>query len=240
MEETGQPDSVNCPYCGATNSVESELCGACRRNLRIPKEARAEARARRLLAEAAGERAAALAAPAGRPAHQLWGRAALLAGLFYFYTRYLKPGRYYSPLDWLDLPFHEFGHILFGFLGRFMMFLGGTLSQLLVPALCLLHFRKKGANLSWQLCVFWLGQNLLNIAVYAGDAVKQELPLVGGGEHDWTYLLTETGLLAHASAVGHAFFLLGSAVIFYSFWLIGGDARARAPYLLGDFTLNYP
>jgi hypothetical protein len=35
-----------------------------------------------------------------------------------------------------------------------------------------------------------MGQNLVNIARYAADARAQELPLVGGGEHDWFHILT--------------------------------------------------
>ncbi len=104
---------------------------------------------------------------------------------------------------------------------------GGTLFQLLVPAVCLVHLLRRGANLGWQLCLFWLGENLLNISIYAGDAVKQELPLVGGGEHDWTYLLTELGLIAHTTGTAKAVFFAGSAVIFLSFYFICSDAFRR-------------
>lgn len=226
---------VKCPYCGAANSVESEFCGACFKHLRIPAEERAEARARRALEEFRAP--VAPSAEGERPASRLWGRAALLGGLLFFYLQWLRDDKHFSFLDYINLAFHEAGHVFLGFFGQFIMTLGGTLFQLLIPAACLLHFLRQGANLGWQLCLFWIGQSLLNVSIYAADAIKQELPLVGGGTHDWTYLLTEIGLIAHPEGVGRAIFLLGSAVIFYSFYLIGRDALRREPVELGNMKL---
>lgn len=239
MDEAAIPDNMKCPYCGAQNSVESEFCGACYKNLRIPAEVRAEARARRLLAgAAAGLTPVGQDAAGARPAHRLWGRAAIISGLFAYYTQWLRKENYFSFLDYINLAFHEAGHLFLGFFGRFVMFLGGTVFQLLLPALCMLQLRRKRSNIGWQLCLFWLGESLLNISVYVGDAIKQELPLVGGGEHDWTYLLTELGLIAHTAAASQAVFLLGSAVVFYSLWLIGDDARNREPFEIGELQLR--
>lgn len=224
----GLPDNVKCPYCGAANALDSEFCGACYKKLHIHKEARTEAKAQRIL-EAASKPAPAEAAPA-----RLWGRLALIAGLFLFYLQWLRKEQYFSLLDYVNLAFHEAGHVFLGFFGRFIMMSGGTIFQLLIPAVCLFHLRRRGSNLGWQLCLFWIGQNLLNISIYAGDAIKQSLPLVGGGEHDWTYLLTELGLIAHTDGTARFVFLLGSAVIFWSFWLIGRDAVKREPVNLGN------
>jgi hypothetical protein len=107
-------------------------------------------------------------------------------------------------LHLINLPFHEFGHLLFRPLGRFLATLGGSLTQLLVPLLCLgvlLGHRRDpfGASVAG----WWLGENLLDIAPYIADARRLSLPLLGGntgqtapyGFHDWDYLLTETGLL---------------------------------------------
>ncbi|MDD2805773.1 MAG: zinc ribbon domain-containing protein [Elusimicrobiales bacterium] len=242
MEAPEPPENIKCPYCGALNSVEGEFCGACYKNLRVPKEVRAEAAARRILAGAAGNTAPLAqtsgAAPDAPHAGRLWGRAAIIAGLFAFYLQWLRKPNYFSFLDFINLAFHEAGHVFLGFFGRFIMMLGGTIFQLLLPALCLLQLRRKRSNIGWQLCLFWIGESLLNVSIYAGDAIKQELPLVGGGEHDWTYLLTELGLIAHTPAVAKAIFLLGSAVIFYSFYLIGLDAKNREPYELGELQLR--
>ena len=192
---------------------------------------RTEARVRKLLD---GARGSAGAPPAEtRPAVRFWARVLLIGGLFLFYLQWLKKDNYFSLLDFVNLAFHEAGHVFLGFFGRFIMVLGGTIFQLLAPAVCLVHLKRRGANLGWQLCLFWIGESLLNISIYAGDAIKQALPLVGGGEHDWTYLLTETHLIAHPAGVARVIFLAGSGVIFWSFYLMALDARSRAPLELG-------
>lgn len=227
--ELETPENAPCPYCGAANPLDSEFCGACYKKLHIPDEVRAEARAKKILA-----RPAPAYREPPRPVSRLTVRLAVIAALFFFYTRWLGKENYFSLLDYVNLAFHEAGHVFLGFFGRFVSMLGGTIFQLLVPAVCLVHLLRRGANLGWQLCLFWIGQNLLNISIYAGDALKQALPLVGGGEHDWTYLLTELGLIAHTPAVAKAIFLCGSAVIFWSFYLIAKDAVNREPLELGQ------
>jgi hypothetical protein len=231
--EQDLPDSIKCPYCGAGNAAHCEFCGACYKNLHIPAEVRAAAKAKKIIAGSFA-RAGKPEAKETRPAGRFWGRVILISGLFLFYTRWLKTENYFSFLDYVNLAFHEAGHVFLGFFGRFISMLGGTVFQLLFPVICLVHLKRRGANLGWQLCLFWLGQSLLNISIYAGDAINQALPLVGGGEHDWTYLLTETGLIAHTPGVARSIFLLGSAIIFYSFYLIARDAGNREPVELGD------
>jgi hypothetical protein len=228
------PENVKCPYCGANNAAYNEFCVACYKKLHIPAEIRAEVTAQKTLKSAFSGAPSPVSAMELRPAFRLWFRLALVAGLFLFYLQWLKKDNYFSPLDFINLPFHEAGHVFLGFFPRFVMMLGGTIFQLLIPAVCLVRLRMRGANLGWQLCLFWIGESLLNISIYAGDAIAQALPLVGGGEHDWTYLLTETGLIGHTVLVGKTIFLAGSAVIFWSFYLMGKDARNRETIEFGE------
>ncbi len=118
----------------------------------------------------------------------------------------------------VNLPFHEAGHIFFSPFGRFMTSLGGTLGQLLVPAIC-------GAALLWKsadpfgasVCLWWFGENFVDIAPYINDARAGVLPLIGGntgraapyGFHDWEYLLNETGLLRYDHQVATGSHVLG-------------------------------
>ncbi len=227
-------ETVKCPYCGAENPLDSEFCRACHKKLMIPAAVRAEVKIRKFMGSQFPAPPAPSCAVEALPASRLWARLLIISGLFLFYLQWLREKDYFSPLDLINLPFHEAGHIFLGFFGRFIMMAGGTIFQLLIPAVCLVHLMRRGANLGWQLCLFWLGESLLNISVYAGDAVKQALPLVGGGEHDWTYLLTETHLIAHTEGVAKLIFLAGSAVIFYSFYLIAKDAKNREPLELGN------
>jgi hypothetical protein len=49
------------------------------------------------------------------------------------------------------------------------------------------------------------------VAHYANDAMKMQLPLLGGDNsiHDWNYLLIETGMLRHTNAVATAINFIG-------------------------------
>ena len=71
-----------------------------------------------------------------------------------------------------------------------------------------------------QFSLLWLGQNFINISVYAADAQARKLPLLGGNTvyHDWHYLLSEIGLLQFDAEVG--FFIFGIAIIVFIITLI--------------------
>lgn len=121
-------------------------------------------------------------------------------------------------LDGINLVFHEAGHPVFGLLGwETLALLGGTLMQLLVPLLLLGSFWVKRQPLGVALCGQWVGQNLLNIARYIADARAQDLPLVGGGEHDWGTLLADWGCLLKDH-------LIAGRVAFLGWMLMGGWA----------------
>jgi hypothetical protein len=120
-------------------------------------------------------------------------------------------------LDGVNLAFHEAGHLIFGILGaEFITVLGGTLMQLLMPAAAAVSFWKRGDLKSADLVLAWVGQNLWPIGRYMADARVQELPLVGGGGHDWTYLFEKTGLLIHDVGIGRGTQVLGCAVIAFA------------------------
>lgn len=102
-------------------------------------------------------------------------------------------------LDWANLAFHEAGHLFLAAFGETIHILGGTLGQLLVPALLVGYFLKRAQPFAAAFALFWAGENLVNISVYMGDARDMALPLVGGGEHDWTNLFYRFGLLGEES-----------------------------------------
>jgi hypothetical protein len=127
----------------------------------------------------------------------------------------LNPG-HYGWLDSLDLAIHEFGHPLFGLFGEFIGSLGGTLMQLLMPAAFVAYFWRRGDRHAAMVALWWIAQNLWNISVYVQDARAEELPLVGGGEHDWNYLLGTLGLLQQDRLIGDGVRLLGMLVYAWS------------------------
>lgn len=121
----------------------------------------------------------------------------------------------YGLIDNADLIIHEGGHLFFWIFGRFIYTLGGTLMQIILPSILAWHFFSKEYLPGTQIFLLWLGQNFINISVYAADAVRQKLPLLGGKSvyHDWNYLLSELHLLAYAEEVGY-FFLIFAVIIF--------------------------
>ena len=137
-----------------------------------------------------------------------------------------------SFLDRIDLIAHEAGHLLFGFCGEFMMAIGGTLGQLLVPAGIGGYFVLRREFYSAAVMLFWLGQNFFNISVYVKDAGAMELPLVsiGGGDviHDWNYLLLKVNLLAWDQTVGSLVFGAGVLLMILSIAACGFFSWQRA------------
>lgn len=100
-------------------------------------------------------------------------------------------------LDHANLAFHEAGHLFFGILGSTLGLYGGTLGQLVFPVAVTFSFWKQGKPVGCAFGAVWFFQNFLNIARYLADARAQQLPLVGGGEHDWTNILGRWGVLAY-------------------------------------------
>ncbi|MEK7381682.1 MAG: hypothetical protein AAB262_00155, partial [Elusimicrobiota bacterium] len=85
--------------------------------------------------------------------------------------------------------------------------------QLLLPGAAMIHLLKLGERLSACVALFWLCQNFLGIGHYVADARAQQLDLVAGGVHDWTYLLETTGLLIHDVGLGAAVQIFGCLVM---------------------------
>jgi hypothetical protein len=112
-------------------------------------------------------------------------------------------------LDMVDLAIHETGHLVFGPFGELVGFAGGTLFQLIMPLLFVGYFWRQDDRHSASVALAWVAQNLAHIAPYVADARAQELPLVGGGEHDWAYLLGRFGLLARDQRIAHGILALG-------------------------------
>jgi hypothetical protein len=104
----------------------------------------------------------------------------------------------WSFIDNINLPIHETGHLVFAPFGEPLDILGGTLLQLLLPMAFAWHFTVQRDEHAASLGVWWVGQNCINIARYIADAQIMELPLVGGGEHDWNIMLSDWGVLHNA------------------------------------------
>lgn len=107
-----------------------------------------------------------------------------------------------SFLHTVSIPFHEAGHVLFSPFGDLIVTLGGSLAQVLVPAVCAAAFLTTSVDFfAAAVCVWWVGENLLDVAMYINDARALDLVLLGGrtgaeGEgHDWEHILQSLGAL---------------------------------------------
>ena len=123
-------------------------------------------------------------------------------------------------MDGVDLPIHETGHLVFSPFGEFTQFLGGTLFQLVMPAVFVGYFLKRRDGHAASIALWWIAQSCWNISVYVKDARNQDLELVGGGEHDWAYLLGRLGWLKQDQRIGQCVWLVG--VMIYIVAIIGG------------------
>lgn len=119
----------------------------------------------------------------------------------------------------VDLPIHETGHLLFRPLGEFMMIAGGSLFQIIMPAVFVGYFVWNEKYYSAAIVLLWVGQSILNVFVYAADAVVMQLVLTSGmtgsegSFHDWNYLLTRTGLLSSTKTIAGLIRLFGTLTI---------------------------
>ena len=149
-----------------------------------------------------------------------WARIALIAGLAYWTWQFARTPLSADAMDSFlhlpDLVFHEAGHLIVSPLGQFMSVLGGSLTQVLIPVICAIAFVRQEQLFGAAICIWWAGQNLVDLAPYIADARALQLVLLGGRTgaevegHDWEYLLTRLrlthldqalGRISHASGI---------------------------------------
>lgn len=109
---------------------------------------------------------------------------------------------------------HEFGHLLFGFLGEFMAVAGGSLNQILIPVATGVLFYHYRDFFGIAAAGAWLSSSLIDLARYIGDARAFDLDLVGFGEdsvHDWAWLLGRLGAVQYDTRI--AALTRGAAVV---------------------------
>ncbi|HEY7533394.1 MAG TPA: hypothetical protein VH681_11530, partial [Nitrospiraceae bacterium] len=125
-----------------------------------------------------------------------------------------------SFLHLINLPFHEAGHLLFMPFGRFMMFLGGSLGQILMPIVCLATFLiKTRDSFGASVALWWTAENFMDVAPYINDARTLDLLLLGGvtgketDGHDWENILGMLGWLPYDHRLAHLSYNLGTLLM---------------------------
>jgi hypothetical protein len=93
-------------------------------------------------------------------------------------------------LDWFDLGVHEAGHLMAFPLPEIVMFMAGSFAQVAFPLAMAWYFGLRRSDpAAGGFCLVWAGTSTWDVSIYAADAVTQQLPLIGGGQHDWAYIL---------------------------------------------------
>ena len=162
--------------------------------------------------------------PSDRHESAFWGHGVIYVFFVIWGLRFILGG-----IDWIgvggsflhlvNLPFHEYGHVMFSPFGTFMMFLGGSLFQIMLPLFPLFTFMvMQRDNFAASIMLWWVGQNFIDVSVYIADAPTRALPLINGNEdnHDWWNLLSMTNSLDSAGTYANLCFLLGVLIILLS------------------------
>ena len=79
---------------------------------------------------------------------------AVLMSIYFLWIAYAP--LHGSFLDLVDLPIHEFGHILFRLFGQFLMIAGGSLFQVIMPAIFVGYFWWNEKYYSAAIVFFWV------------------------------------------------------------------------------------
>ncbi len=137
----------------------------------------------------------------------------ILAGIYFLWCAY-DPTQWHL-IDGVNLVIHEAGHVVFSPFGEFIGIAGGSLFQVIVPAVFVGYFVWHEKYFSAALTLLWVGESILNVAVYAGDSLALQLPLLGGPDtiHDWNFMLERLGLLSSTPRIAGFLRLCGTLTI---------------------------
>jgi hypothetical protein len=149
-----------------------------------------------------------------------------------FYLFFLLPFHLYEPIRQFDLPnllwithliflyIHEAGHFFFMILGHTMYVMGGSLFQIIIPAVWYVVAKRENSSLS-NAAIFFTGYSIVDVSVYVKDAGMLQLPLIGGlskSHHDWATLFNEWELIEYSHGVGEVMFWIGMSIAAYGIY----------------------
>jgi hypothetical protein len=178
--------------------------------------------------------------PVSKPARLGW---LAFYGIFLLYALTDRSG--YLLIDYVFVPIHEGGHLLFSYFGHTLHVAGGTLLQLGVPVMLAVYFAFQRQATGVAFCSFFFFENFLNVATYMADARAQELPLITVGdpdfvEHDWFTMFGQMGVLQYdtkIAAVVRAVGWLGMiAVVVWLWWRTRQSDTPPGPHALRPYS----
>lgn len=209
MVTVTEPLAIQCPRCGLSRSFAAG--GAPSRFPSHCPRCGADLVADGLLAPAADSPPGGVSGAPARddrlPAPAAWEVAALAAFAVVLAASRASHGLLAAIVSGADLVFHEAGHPILGVLGApLLMYLGGTLAQLAIPAAAAVAFALRRRTAALAAVLVWLAFNLVDVGAYAADALDRALPLLApdADAHDWWNILGMLGVREHCRAIGGA------------------------------------
>lgn len=129
----------------------------------------------------------------------------------------------------VNLIFHEAGHVVLMFFGNLLHVLGGTIFEIGVPAIVIVHFARSKQWFSAAFASWWLSTAFLSVSIYASDARERVLSLITNdvSTHDWYNLLSMLGILKYDDIVGGFFWACSLLSIVLMWWLLYQDQDVR-------------
>jgi hypothetical protein len=116
----------------------------------------------------------------------------------------------YHLVDGVNLAAHETGHLVLRPFGMWPHMMGGSIGQMVFPVVFAISFLRRGQRFDAAVCAVWVAESLMYMAAYLGDAQARALPLVGGHLHDWHWMLSRAGLLAHCELIAGTLHVVAS------------------------------
>ena len=171
--------------------------------------------------------------PVSPPARIAW---LIFYGLFLLYA--LRSPSGYLLIDYVFVPIHEGGHLLFSYFGHTLMVAGGTILQLGVPLLLALYFLFHRQHPGVAFCTFFFFENFLNVATYMADSRKMELQYITVGdpdfaEHDWETMFSQIGVLQYDTKIAAVVRVIGwlgmIAAVAWLWWSTRPKTRPAGP-----------
>jgi hypothetical protein len=143
---------------------------------------------------------------------------------------------------------HEAGHFICNPFGTLIMFMGGSIWQVLFwLGLALFTLLARRQITFTMVLVAITGHSFINLAVYIGDARSKQLPLLfgmGAEHHDWANILGMLNLLQFDSALAVVSVLIGAGIVLGAVtvgittaWFLPRVAMGRVPRLTSNVNL---
>lgn len=125
----------------------------------------------------------------------------------------LASGTRVPGLSFVNLGFHELGHMLTYVFPDLVTAAMGSVTQVMVPLGLAAYFAWRSRDLlGTGLCLAWAGGSAQEVSVYIADAPYERLPLIGG-DHDWAFILDRLDAMHAADTVAMSVLFLAWALV---------------------------